>query len=452
MPRMSPGDLREARVDPLAVRRGARVDDRRAGGRHPHVRGLVERRMQSHSLRPDSARGRQAADLDPGREADAAIDALAAQLLLLAAELVEVELLEQLVERAVVVARVVGDPERRRERELLLGDEVLAPQLEPVHAELVGEAVHRQLDPVGRLRPAGAADGVRAHLVREDAGDLDVDRRPLVAAAHHGEPERRDERREQHHVGAQVGDDVGLAAGDRAVALRAERDRVDLIAAVMARGHVLGAGLGPLDRAPEPLGEREHERLLAVNLELRPEAAAHVRSHHAELVLRDTQHPAEDEAGDVGDLRRGVEGQAFAAGLGDRAARLDRRARGAVVDEALGDRDVGLRERRVDVPAGHPPFMGLVGAEALPHERRAVLERGLGVDDDRLGVVFDDHLLGGVNRGTAARRHDHGDRVAHVLYLAALERPVVGLADLDPGRVPDRREPAKRSQPRAPRR
>ena len=398
--------------------------------------------MQSHSLRADRARRREAADLDPCGEADAAIDALAAQLLLLAAELVDVEHLEQPVERAVVVTRVVGDPQRGRERELLLGDEVLAPQLEPVHAELVGEAVHRQLDPVGPLRPAGAANGVRAHLVREDAGDLDVDRRPLVAAAHHGEPERRDEGREQHHVRAQVGDGVDLAACDRAVALRSERDRVDLIAAVMARGHVLGAGLGPLDRAPEPLGEREHERLLAVDLELRPEAPAHVRSHHAELVLRDTQHPAEDEAGDVGDLRRGVKGQAFAAGLGDGAARLDRRPRGAVVDEALGDRDVGIRERRVDVPAGHPPFMGLVGAEALPHQRRAVLDGGLGVHDDRLGVVVDDHLLRGVHRGPAARRHDHGDRVAHVLDLAALERPVVRLPDLDARGIPHRREPA----------
>ena len=269
IPRMSPAICAKLVSIPWPCGEVPGVDDRRAGGRHPHVRGLVESRMQSHSLRADCARRREAADLDPGGEADAAIDALAAQLLLLAAELVDVELLEQLVERAVIVTRVVGDPERGREGELLLGDEVLAAQLEPVHAELVGEAVHRQLDPVGALRPPGAADGVGAHLVREDAGDLDVDRRPLVAAAHHGEPERRDEWREQHHVGAQVGDGVGLAAGDRAVALRAERDRVDLIAAVVARGHVLGARLGPLDRAPEPLGEREHERLLAVDLQLR---------------------------------------------------------------------------------------------------------------------------------------------------------------------------------------
>ena len=143
------------------MRRGAGVDDRRAGGGHAHVGGLAERRLEAHALRADRARRRQAADLDVGGEADAAVDALARAALLLGAELVEVEVLEQLVERAVVVARVVDDAERGLERELLLGDEVLAPQLEPVHAQLVGEPVHHQLDPVGGLGPAGAADRVR---------------------------------------------------------------------------------------------------------------------------------------------------------------------------------------------------------------------------------------------------------------------------------------------------
>ena len=58
---------------------------------------------------------------------------------LLAAERVEVELLEQLVERALVVAGVVDDARAASRREVLLGDEVLAPQLERVHAELGGE-------------------------------------------------------------------------------------------------------------------------------------------------------------------------------------------------------------------------------------------------------------------------------------------------------------------------
>ena len=126
-------DLRERRVQALAVRRGARVDGRRAGRVHAHERGLVEARLQADAHRADDARRREAADLHPGREADPAVDALRSQLLLLAAERVEVDVREQLVERAVVVAGVVDDADGHLGREVLLGDEVLAPDLERVH-------------------------------------------------------------------------------------------------------------------------------------------------------------------------------------------------------------------------------------------------------------------------------------------------------------------------------
>ena len=102
-------------------------------------------------------------------------------------------------------------PERRLVGELLLGDEVLAPQLERVHAELAGELVHGQLDPVGGLGPARAADRVGGHLVGEDAREVQVDGRQLVTAAHHREAELGDERREQLLVGAEVGHDPRLA-------------------------------------------------------------------------------------------------------------------------------------------------------------------------------------------------------------------------------------------------
>src|ERR687897_808097 len=226
----------------------------------------------------------------------------AAQARLLLAERREVEVLEQLVQRAVVVARVVDDAERGLERELLLGDEVLAPQLQPVHAELVGEPVHAQLDPVRGLRPPCAADRVSEHLVCEDAGEVEVDRWEAVAAAHHGEAQLRDERREQLLVRAEVGDDPHLAGGERGVALRAELHVVDLVAAMVARRHVLGAGLYPLDGPAEPLGERQHQGLLAVCLELRAEAAADVWGYHPQLVLGDAEHAREHESGDVRDL------------------------------------------------------------------------------------------------------------------------------------------------------
>ena len=129
-------DLGERGVEPLAVRRGAGVDGHAARRVHAHDRGLVEARLQADAARADHARGREAADLHPGGEADAAVLALASQLLLLGAERVDVDVLEQLVERAVVVAGVVDDADRHLGREVLLRDEVLPPQLERVHAQL----------------------------------------------------------------------------------------------------------------------------------------------------------------------------------------------------------------------------------------------------------------------------------------------------------------------------
>ena len=111
---------------------------------------------------------------------------------------------------------------------------------------------------------------------------------------------------------------------------------VDLVAPVVARRHVLRARLDPLDRAAEPLGEREHQALLAVGLELRAEATAHVRRHHAQLVLGDAEHAGEDEARDVRDLG-GRESVSLSPRSSRSSSAVDRRAGGAVVHEAVLD-------------------------------------------------------------------------------------------------------------------
>ena len=92
-----------------------------------------------------------------------------------------------------------------------------------------------------------------------------------------------------------------------------------------------------------------------VGLELGAEAAAHVGRDHAQLVLGDAEHAGEDEARDVRDLRGRVERELVAAELADRAARLDRGARGAVVHEPVLDRDLRLGKAGVDVAAADRP-------------------------------------------------------------------------------------------------
>jgi hypothetical protein len=176
----------------LAVRRGAGVDGHRPGGVDADLSGLEVAALHAPAVGAERPRRAEAADLDVGREADAAVDAAASELLLLAAKCVQVEHLQAAVERAVVVARVVDEAVRALVGEL--PDEVLAPQLEAIHAQLVGELVHGDLDEVRRLGPPGPADRVRAHLVREDADDVGLDGLEVVDAADDAGAERRDHR------------------------------------------------------------------------------------------------------------------------------------------------------------------------------------------------------------------------------------------------------------------
>jgi hypothetical protein len=289
--------------------------------------------------------------------------------------------LEQQVERPVVVARVVDDPERGLGREVLLGDEVAPPQLEAVDPQLLGGLVEGDLDHVGRLRPPGAADRVRRHLVGEDARDVRLDRRALVAAAHHEGPERRDRRRQQHQVRAEVGDDLRVDGGERAVGLEAHPHRGDLVAAVVGDLHVLRAGLDPLDRVPRHLRARRHQRLLGVDLELGAEAAPDLRGDDADLLLVLPEHEREEQPQEVRHLGRGPHGQRARAVVRQHGPRLDRRARRAVVLHPPLDDVVGLGEAGLDVAAAQRPLVDLVGAQGRMDERRALLERLLRVGD-----------------------------------------------------------------------
>src|SRR6266545_3712168 len=95
---------------------------------------------------------------------DGAVDALLAQRVGLLLDLGGIDVLEQPVERGVVVARVVGDADGRLVPGGERRDEVLAPDLQAVHAQLLCELVHGDLDEMGRLRPARPADRIRGEL------------------------------------------------------------------------------------------------------------------------------------------------------------------------------------------------------------------------------------------------------------------------------------------------
>ena len=225
------------------------------------------------------------ADLEVRRDTDAEhlrVAALAPRRLL-GAQRVVAGLLERDVERLRVLAAVVDrtQPGDRRERERLGRDEVLAPDLDRIDAELVGRDVEGALDEVDRLGPAGAAVRGDRRGVRDRGLPVELDLRDDVHVLRHHLREERQERADRR-VRTRVGQRAHAQTGDLAVALQAHLDVVHVPAAVPHRDHVLGARLGPLHRPAEQQRGLGDDQVLDDEPGLRAEPAAdrRVRAAH----------------------------------------------------------------------------------------------------------------------------------------------------------------------------
>ncbi len=209
---------------------------------------------------------------------------------------------------------------------------------------------------------------------------------------HHEHREVRDARREQLQVGAAVLQQVHADRLDAPVGVRRDRRGLQLVATVDRRDHRLGARLDPLHRPPgqaRGLGDRE---LLGVDVELRAEAAAHVRRDHAHLRLRDAADRGHERAHEVRHLGRGVERQLVARGdpVGDDGARLDRDRRQALVVDRQRDLDGRGVEDGVEALGLVLDRAAVVARGLVVDLRRARLAGVLGVDHDRQRVVVDE--------------------------------------------------------------
>ncbi len=227
---------------------------------------------------------------------------------------------------------------------------------------------------------------------------------------------------------------------ERPVGLEAHPHRRDLVAPVMGDLHVLRARLDPLHGPSGGLGAERQNRFLAVDLELAAEPAADLRGDDPDALLVLAHHEREEQLQEVRDLGGGPHRQRAGLVVSDHAARLDRRARRAVVDEAALHDDVGLGDAGLDVAAAQRPLVDLVGAEVGVDEV-AALERGLRVGDDGQRVVLDQDVLGGVDHRVAVVADHDGDRIADVLDDLLGQRPVLRHGDVDAGRDPGHREP-----------
>ncbi len=286
------------------------------------------RRLPTTRRVPDRAedpRRRQTAHLVVGREADADLLGVApvTALLLLGEQGVEAEVLEQLVERGVIVAVVDRQPRGDRGREF--GDEVPAPQLDPVDPELEGEEIHRAFEHVGRFGPAGSTVGVGRSRVGEDARERDAVVRDRVRPCVDPGAEQRDPGRDELEIRPHRRVDVRPQRRDLPVLRRCQLERRHEVAAMDRRQRVLRALLDPLHRRAESARERDGEQLLRVDVELGAEAAADVRRDHPQLGLGYPERRSGEQAQDVRHLRRRPQ-RHIAARLGPRddAPRLDR--------------------------------------------------------------------------------------------------------------------------------
>src|ERR1700716_3836001 len=105
----------------------------RAGRVHADARTLVA--TPAHAERRVGFRRRESTDLDVARDADAAIVAAGLRLGAALLEALVIGHRQSAIERRRVVAAVVGDTADGVERERVLWDEVLAPDLGGVHAD-----------------------------------------------------------------------------------------------------------------------------------------------------------------------------------------------------------------------------------------------------------------------------------------------------------------------------
>ncbi len=305
-------------------------------------------------------------------------------------------------------------------------EEVPAPQLDWVEPELGGEQIHLPLVAERDLHGAEAAHRTRRRVVRVGDARVDAHVRAAVRALRAGGRVQEDERRQQR-VGAAVRDDadvlreqppVGVARG--AVA---ELHRVTLLAReqrLRAAPHHPHGAAGTLDD--------EREERLDRHVLLAAEAAAYVGRDHAHAVVGDAQDPREI-AKMLDHLGRCADGDdAVGVEPGDPRLRLEVR----VVDElrlvALLDDGVRGSQRGVDVALLELPARYQVAL--LVNERRALLERRLGVGHDRQLLVLDVDQLDGGERSVLGLGGNDRDRLAVVAddavgehVRASLQRP-----------------------------
>ena len=277
--------------------------------------------------------------------------------------------------------------------------------------ELPRRGLHQPFDHEARFGPAGAAIGIDRRGVGVDADHLGEDVGNVVLARQQRRVEiGRHRRREQRHVGAEIGVGLDPQADDLVVLVKGDLGLGQMIAAVGVGEKGLGPVAGPLHRPTGALGGPQCHHFFRIDEDLGAEAAADIRRDDPQFVLLgDVVERRQHQARDVRILRGGVEREMLFRGIvfGDRRARLHRvRHQPVVGDVERGHMGCALeRGFRCGLVPDGPVVNDVIGCLRVKL-RRAVRHRVAHIDHRRQFLIVDDDGFGGI-AGLVARFGDH---------------------------------------------
>ena len=265
------GDLRQGGLEPLPQHRRAHAHGHRAVALDRDARVLLARAAALHERNGSEAMV-------------AAVDQPTLQRLLLR----PADLAQHALEGRVIVAGVevglalVGHELAGRERQLGLGDQVLAAEVHGIEAEITRHHVDEALAEEVGLEPAGRADGADRRLAGHQRFDGDGDVADSIGAGQELRGLRRHHAAVGADIGAHVAVDVAAQAEDVAVARAGDLDVAIDLARVIGRHQVLAAVLDPFHRAADVAGRERDQEILGIELAAHAEAAADVGLDHVD--------------------------------------------------------------------------------------------------------------------------------------------------------------------------
>ncbi len=336
------------------------------------------------------------------------------------------------------------DARRERIGVRVVGDEVPAPEVRRVHAELRRGEIDDPLGERGGNRVADRAVLAGHVLVGED----DVQLRAVL-------PVRVRPAGQVDHLVAldPAGARVDRVRPDCGQVVEVEREDLPVLAAcephlraVLARMNVGEEGLEPvgneLHRAAEDHRDRRGRHLVGIDVHLDAVRAADVLADHPHVRLGDAEVTREDVLHHVRRLGRVIDGQRVVRGVvvGEDRARLHADAGVAAEAERLLDDEVGLRERVVDRTGVELAPEADVVAE-IRMDDVAVGARVLHVGHDRQLLPLRLDVAERVLALLARLGDDRGHRLA--LPARALDRDRVLRRRLDALQVREHRHPRR---------